>query len=130
MRLIMPVYVLVGAVSALSLSYAAAPSVGWKSLPGAIYLLHGGSLADRQVPTTEDSKLTILVSGRPAREIFYSIGPDLSTNCSDEKGDRERTKKGVTCSFTAMDKATKEGPYRCWIGIDLRTGSSTGTVSC
>ncbi|WEF35462.1 hypothetical protein [Pseudoduganella chitinolytica] len=36
----------------------------------------------------------------------------------------------ITCIYTASDKATKDGPYRCWIGIDLRTGDSIGTVSC
>ncbi|NRR33908.1 hypothetical protein HSX11_27375 [Oxalobacteraceae bacterium] len=103
---------------------------GWQSLPGAVYLIHGGSLADQQAPTASDNKLSILIEGQPAKDIFNSIGPDLSATCSDEKGDRARSKKGVTCSYTAKDKRVKEGPYRCWIGINLRTGDSVGTVSC
>ena len=112
----------------LTLAHAAEPMNGWKSLRGAIYLIHGGSLADRQPPSAKDSKLSIAIDGQSAKEIFSSIGPDLPTTCSDEKGDRARSKKGVSCSFTAQDKKTKDGPYRCWIGIDLKTGDSVGTV--
>lgn len=121
---------LLGLGLALSIAHAAEPIGGWKSLRGAVYLIHGGSLADRQVPTAKDSKLSIAIEGYSAKEIFNSIGPDLPTTCSDEKGDRARSKKGLSCSYTEEDKATKDGPYRCWIGIDLKTGDSVGTVSC
>lgn len=121
---------LLGTGLVLSLSHAATPIGGWQSLPGAIYLIHGGSLADRQVQTAKDSKLTILIDGQPAMNIFNSIGPDLSATCANEEGDRARNKKGITCSYTAKDKGTKDGPYRCWIGVNLRTGDSVGTVSC
>ena len=113
-----------------SIAHAAEPIGGWKSLRGAIYLIHGGSLADRQLATAKDSKLSIAIDGPSAKDIFHSIGPDLPTTCGDEKGDRARNKKGVTCFFTAIDQKTKDGPYRCWIGIDLKTGDSVGTVSC
>jgi hypothetical protein len=119
-----------GAVSAFSLAYAAVPVGDWQSLPGALYFIHGGSLADRQIPTPKDSKLSILIDGQPAKEVFDSIGPDLPGSCSDAKGDRARVKKGIYCSFTAQDKGAKEGPYRCWIGLNLRTGDSALTVSC
>lgn len=122
----------VGLISAclLSLALAAEPIHGWKSLPGAIYLIHGGSLADRQPATASDRKLSIVIDGPPAKEMFDAIGPDLPETCSGEKGDRARDKKGVSCTYSAQDKASKEGPYRCWIGVDLRTGESVGTVSC
>lgn len=114
----------------LSLAYASAPMDGWKSLSKARYLIHGGSLADRQVPTAKDEKLTLLIQGQPAKEIFDSIGPDLPGTCSDEKGDRARIKRGLSCSYTFRDKETPDGPYRCWIGINLRTGDTSLTVSC
>ena len=114
----------------LTIAHAAEPMMGWKSLRAAIYLIHGGSLADRQLPTTKDSKLSIVFDGQSAKEVFASIGPDLPATCSLEKGDRARSKKGLTCSFIEQDKGTKEGPYRCWIGIDLKTGDSVRTVSC
>ena len=116
--------------AAVSLAGAMETMSGWKALSGASYLIHGGSLADRQLPSNADRKISILLGGRPAKDVFDSIGPDLPQTCSDEAGDRNRNKKGISCSFTARDKGTKPGPYRCWIGIDLRTGDSVATVSC
>ncbi|MEO7494054.1 MAG: hypothetical protein ABIT83_13945 [Massilia sp.] len=130
MRLFTLPRLLLGLVLVLSIAQAAEPMSAWKSLGGALYLIHGGSLADRQLPTAKDSKLSIAIDGLAAKEIFSSIGPDLPATCSAEKGDRARRKKGVTCVFAAQDKTAKDGPYRCWIGIDLKTGDSVGTVSC
>jgi hypothetical protein len=126
---------ILGATSiALSLAHAADPSSDpyglWKPLQGAIYKLHSGIVADRTPPTSTDRRLTIIVDGKAAKDIFNSLGPDLPETCSSEQGDRLRDKKGIHCSYTAQDKSTKEGPYRCWIGLDLRTGDSVGTVSC
>lgn len=114
----------------LALAHAASPTNGWRSLLGASYLIHGGTLADRQVASPNDRKISIVVAGNPAKEVFDSIGPDLPNTCSGEQGDRARNKKGVSCSFTKKDMGTKEGPYRCWIGVNLLTGESTATVSC
>ena len=121
---------LLGAACAVSLGHAADPIAGWQSLGPAIYFIHGGTLADRQIPSQKDRKLSIVIDGQPAREIFDSIGPDLPATCSGEKEDRTRNKQGIHCSYTAEDKGTKEGPYRCWIGLDLRTGASIGLVGC
>lgn len=130
MRLSTLCWLVSGASFLLSIANAAVPINGWKAMPGVIYLIHGGSLADRQPPTATDSKLSMHIDGQVAKEIFNSIGPDLTTTCSDEKGDRARNKKGVSCSYTAKDRGETNGPYRCWIGIDLRTGNSVGTASC
>jgi hypothetical protein len=123
-----------GTAIVLSLAHAADPSSDpyglWNPLQRAIYKFHSGIVADRTPPTTTDRKLTVLVDGKTAKEIFDSLGPDLPETCSGEKGDRMRDKKGIHCSYTAQDKGTKDGPYRCWIGLDLRTGDSVGTVSC
>jgi hypothetical protein len=119
---------------ALSLAYAANPSSDpyglWKPLQGAIYNVHSGIVSDRTPATASDRKLTVLVDGKSAKDIFDSIGPDLPETCTGERGDRMREKKGIHCSYTAQDKGSKDGPYRCWIGLDLRTGDSIGTVSC
>ncbi|TFW28532.1 hypothetical protein E4O92_21125 [Massilia horti] len=118
----------------ISLAHAADPSSDpyglWKPLQGAIYKIHSGIVADRTPPTGTDRKLTVLVDGKTAKDIFDSIGPDLPETCSGETGDRMRDKQGIHCSYTAEHKGTKDGPYRCWIGLDLRTGESVGTVSC
>jgi hypothetical protein len=121
-------------VVAISLARAADPSSDpyglWKPLQGAIYKLHSGLVADRTEPTASDRRLTIVVDGKTAREIFDSIGPDLPGTCDDVKGDRERNKKGVSCTYKTEDEKGKDGPYRCWIGVNLRTGDTVGTISC
>lgn len=122
------------AVIMLSIAHAATwssdPYGLWKPLQGAIYKVHSGIVSDRTAPTATNRKLTILVDGKTAKDIFDGIGPDIPETCSGEKGDRMRDKKGIHCSYTAQDKGTKDGPYRCWIGLDLNTGDSVGTVSC
>jgi hypothetical protein len=87
-------------------------------------------VADRTPPSANERRLTILVDGKTAKEIFDSIGPDYPETCSDAKGDRHRRKKGVVCDYTAQDEKTKDGPYRCWIGVNLRTGDTVSTISC
>lgn len=118
----------------LSLAHAADPSSDpyglWKPFRGAIYKVHSGIVSDRMPATQADRKLTVFVDGKAAKEIFDSLGTDLPQTCSGEKGDRLRDKKGIHCSYTAQDEGSKDGPYRCWIGLDLRTGDSVGTVSC
>ena len=81
---------LLGSCCAFSLVHAADPIAGWQSLGRAIYAVHGGTLADRQVPTQRDRKLSIVIDGPAAREIFDSIGPDMPETCSGEKGGRTR----------------------------------------
>lgn len=51
MRLSTAPRLLLGLGFVLSIAHAAEPMGGWKSLRGAIYLIHGGSLADRQLAT-------------------------------------------------------------------------------
>jgi hypothetical protein len=125
-----------GALAVLAVSLARAtdpssdPSGLWKPLNGAMYKLHSGIVADRTPSTASDRRLTIIVDGKTAQEIFDSIGPDLHGTCDDVKGDRARHKKGISCTYTAKDKKDKDGPYRCWIGLNLRNGNTIGTISC
>jgi hypothetical protein len=126
-------WLIFGAVSALSLSHAADlsndPSGLWKKFPG-IYKIHSGTVADRTPPTRKDRKLTVLVDGAAARDIFDSIGPDLPSTCSADQGDRERRRRGIFCSYDAKDVKAKNGPYRCWVGVNLVTGEAENNVSC
>lgn len=129
-------YLLLGAATTvvLSLAHAADPSSDpyglWKSLKGAMYKIHSGSVADRTPPTAKERMLTVLVDGKAAKEVFDSIGPDVQLVCSGMNGDRDRRRKGIYCTYSAEDEKTKDGPYRCWIGINLATGGTETTVSC
>jgi hypothetical protein len=118
------------AVAALSLAHAADPSGDWKPFMGAIYKFHSGFLADDTPPTAKERLMTIYVDGKTAKEIFNSIGPDDPEVCDNAKGYRQRHKKGIDCDYTAEDEKSKNGPYRCWIGLNLRTGDTVGTISC
>lgn len=114
-------------ISALvSLAYAAQWSGAWKPLK-ATYTIYSGELATREAPTTKDRTMAIAIEGAAAKEIFESIPPDILPTCSQEKGERERRKRGVDCIFTPDGHGKS---YRCWIGIDLKTGESIPTVSC
>jgi hypothetical protein len=122
------------AITLLSLAHAGDrpddPSGLWKSLQGATYKFHSGIVADHEPPTAKDSRLTIVLHGKAAKELFESIGPDQKETCDDVTGDRERAKKGVSCTYTASLVNDKDGPVKCWIGLDLKTGDTIGTISC
>lgn len=121
------------AAAALSLAGAANlagdPSGLWKPFP-AIFKIHSGVVADRTPPTAKDRKLTVNVDGAAAREIFESIGPDVQPTCSGGQGDRDRRRKGIYCTYDPADVKAKDGPYRCWIGVNLVTGEAENNVSC
>lgn len=102
----------------------------WKPLRGAAYKFHAGLVADAAPPTASDRRLTILIDGAAAKEVFDGIGPDEPETCTDAKGDRHRRKKGIVCFYTAKDEKDKDGPYRCWIGLNLKNGDTIGTISC
>ena len=94
----------------------------------ATYSIYSGEMGDeRGEPTATDRKMAIAVEGRAAKEMFNSMGPDFHPTCSQEKGDRERRKSQVFCAYNARGNAKG---YRCWIGINLRTGVSIAGATC
>ena len=88
------------------------------------YTIYSGELGDEQAPTRTERKLSVEVSGQGAKDIFDSIYPDDKVTCSDEKGERLRSKGNITCSYTPARG------YRCFFGFDLRTGRSIAGGSC
>lgn len=105
------------------------PSGLWKPFP-AIFKIHSGIVSDRTAPTAKDRMLTVHIDGKAAQELFNSIGPDVPLVCGSEKGERERRRKGIFCSYNPQEAGAKSGPYLCWIGMDLVTGDAETTVSC
>lgn len=105
------------------------PSGLWRPFAG-VYKIHSDNVADRAPPTSRDRRLTVNFDGTTAKEVFDNLGPDLATTCSGETGDRARAKKGITCIYTAQDAKRKEGPYRCWIGLNLKSGDTIPTLNC
>lgn len=94
------------------------------------YMIHSGGTAYAEPPTKADSALSVQFKGKAAQEVFDQIGPDAKVKCSSEKLDRERNKKGVSCTYTARLSDPKDSHYTCWIGLNLRTGDGDVRVSC
>ncbi len=115
-----------GASALLSLAYAGDKN-GWtwehKPLK-ASYSIYSGELGEEAAPTQTDRKLAIEVTGEAAKQIFDSMHPDFKPSCSSEKGDRDRRKGDLYCTYHP-----NEG-YRCFIGINLRTGKSIAGGIC
>lgn len=121
---------LIFVVSAVLFSMLAYAGGGdWQALR-ARYLIHSETATYPEAPTKTDRVLTVVIDGQAAKELFDLVGPDFHPTCSSEKGDRGRRKKGVECSYTAKLSDPKESHYRCWIGLNLRTGEGEVRVSC
>jgi len=101
----------------------------WNKLQ-ASYMIHSGGTAYAEPPTKSDSALSIHFEGPAAKQVFDEIGPDAKVKCSSDNRDRERTKKGISCIYTAQLNSPKDSHYTCWIGINLRTGDGDVRVSC
>ncbi len=121
-------WVISGAVAVLAIG-AQAGDGEWNVL-NARYLIHSQTVTYPATATKVDRVFTVVIDGRAAKELFELNGPDVREVCGGEKGDRARRKKGVDCVYSAQDVKSKNGPYRCWIGLNLRTGDGDVRVSC
>lgn len=101
----------------------------WNPLQ-AEYKIHSGGTAYSELPTKADSALSVAFTDDAARQVFEQIGPDVKNICSSAKDERVREKKGVLCSYTPRLENPKNPHYRCWIGINLRTGEGDVRISC
>lgn len=117
---------IVGTTALLSLAYATEQGnwpAPYRAFKGE-YAIYSGELGDQQAPTKDDRKLSFIVEGAAAKEIFNAMPPDDKQTCSSEKGARSRTKDKVWCSFNPSDG------YTCYFGFDLRTGKSIAGGTC
>jgi len=79
-------------------------------------MIYAGDLGDAWQPTKEDRKLSIDVTGQPAKDICDAIYPDIKAECTAEKGERQRREGHVWCAYRPSNG------YTCYFGFDLRTG--------
>lgn len=113
------------AVTLLSAAYATENGWTWEFKPlTATYSIYSGNLGEREAPTKDERKLAIAIGGQAAKEIFDSIYPDAKVTCSDEPGERLRSKGKVACIYQPRTG------YRCSLGVNLRTGESISGASC
>lgn len=88
------------------------------------YYVYGGSIGDKTPPTSTDRKLSLMLTGPLAKELFDHIGRDAKESCSPGPDYRERNKGDLTCTWTR-----KEG-YACYLGLNANTGKSTRGSLC
>lgn len=88
------------------------------------YVIYSGDLGEQMPPTKTDRKISINVTGQPAKDIFDSLGPDVKAECTTGKGERERRKGTVWCFYLPRSG------YECYFGFDLRTGKSIDGGEC
>jgi hypothetical protein len=91
-----------------------------------VYRVYGGGLGDPIAPTAKDKKVMFSVTGRAARELFDTLGPDKKDVCTAGNGTRVRARDNdnLYCMRSA------EGEYSCNFGFDLRSGKSIGGIVC
>lgn len=117
---------IIWAAALLSVAHAAEKEV-WPAQAKPLkaeYTIYSEELGNEQAPTKDDRKLAIEISGQAAKEIFDSLYPDAKVTCSAEKGERLRRKRNVWCIYQPSDG------YRCFLGVNLRTGESIPGGSC
>lgn len=115
----------IAAVTVLSAAYASESAWTWEFKPlKATYSIYSGDLGERVAPTKAERKLAIAIEGQAAKDIFDSIYPDAKVTCSDEPGERLRSKGKVACIYQPRTG------YRCSLGVNLRTGESISGASC
>ena len=101
---------------------AAGPDDRYKPLKGE-YSIYSGELDNQGAPTAKDRKVSFIVTGAVARDMFNSMGPDDKDACV-ESGTRSRSKQNLWCTF-----GRKDG-YTCYFGFDLRSGKSIAGGIC
>lgn len=117
---------IVCAVGLLSFAYAAESThraAPYRAFKGE-YAIYSGDLGEQQAPKKDDRKLSFIIDGRAAQDIFTAMPPDDKEVCSGDKGARSRSKANVWCTFNPG-----EG-YTCYFGFDLKTGKSIAGGIC
>ena len=117
--LITGVTILLSIVCSLSAAESPAP---YRQFSGK-YTIYSGELGDQQAPTRNERKVSFIVDGLPAKDLFDSMAPDDKEACGGE-GARARTKGNVWCTYQP------ERGYKCYFGFDLKTGKSIGGGIC
>lgn len=117
------------AIGASSIVYAAAQK-DWDRIYATAtihYLFYSNDLDEAQAPTPSDQRLSIAITGDPAKQIFDVIGPDLKVGCGTTLGMRQRQRGDIDCYY---DKEQSPSPYTCHFGFNLRKGKSIAGATC
>ncbi|MBJ7314090.1 hypothetical protein ACFOLJ_04440 [Rugamonas sp. CCM 8940] len=118
--------IVVSALAIISLADAADKKAPGRYLATPLkgdYYVYGGTMAEMLPPTAKDRKVSFMVNGQLAKDLFNQIGPDAKHACSAETGYHERRKGDLVCILD-------EDGYSCYFGLDVTIGKSTYGVIC
>jgi len=87
------------------------------------YYVYGGTLSEMLPPSAKDRKVSFMVNGPLAKDLFNQIGPDTKHACSVDASYHERRKGDLVCILD-------EDGYSCYLGLDVTTGKSTYGLIC
>lgn len=90
------------------------------------YMMYSGDLDEKEAPKPSDKKLSFMVEGQLAKEIFDSLGADLKQACGATQGVRIRQRGDVECSH----HQGMASPYTCLFGLNLKNGKSIPGATC
>ena len=88
------------------------------------YYVYGGSAGDSSPPTPNDRKVSFMLTGPLAKELFNHIGRDSKVECKPSRDYRERRRGDLTCTWTKV-----EG-HSCYFGLDGESGKSMDDYDC
>ena len=91
------------------------------------YLMYSGSIDEKAPPRAGSQKISLMIEGPLAKDLFDSLGADRKRACGASTGVRIRQRGDVTCAY---DHEVKPDPYTCFIGLDLKTGKSMPGETC
>lgn len=118
----------IAALALLPVAQAAPKSVEGRYLAKPLkgdYYIYGGTLGEMVSRTQKDRKVSFMLTGPLAQDLFNQIGLDVKKeeSCSSAADYRERRKGDLNCIYT------KDGGYVCYFRIDVITGKGTyGTI--
>lgn len=88
------------------------------------YYMYGGTTGDKTSATSKYRKVSVMFTGKLARDLFEHIGPDSRNACSSGPDYRERQRGDLVCNWTEADG------HSCYVGIDAATGKSMRGSAC
>ncbi len=123
------ILLLLASISLLSPAYASKTIVwdGTYAPLKASYMLYSGDLGEKGPAKPTDTKLSVMVEGQLAQEMFNALGADQKDACAASETVRFRQRGDVSCTF---DKESKTFPYTCYIGLNLKNGKSIPGAIC
>lgn len=117
---------LLGALALLSSASAADQKANGRYLAKPLtgdYYVYGGSIGDSTPPTAKDRKLSVMLTGPLAKDLFDHMGPDAKA-CGAAPDYRQRDRGDLSCTWSKADG------YACYFGIDVRSGKSIIGITC